>query len=171
MFKTLRNLTLIAAAIVSSGCVTAEGVSLGWQPYINSSFVKYGGHPDRAESEPDGRVTALIVVGTLSAFRELDAADKAREYERYVDSFRAWGIGKPPQLSAEEFGRSMRGWTKMKIFGVPLLVAAYMKALVPDSIADDVEFEPAITTTLFQASGDLVAARTNADGALFIDTF
>lgn len=52
--------------------------------------------------------------------------------------------------------------------GVPLLFAGYAKALVPKSVLDEVNFEPTVATVLFQTSSDLVAAKTNTDGALEI---
>ncbi|MDJ0917378.1 MAG: hypothetical protein QNJ05_06395 [Woeseiaceae bacterium] len=175
MPKSLRNLSLLAVAAVCTGCVSAEGISLGTQPYISPDFAEYAAHPDReateaqTESDPRG-VTELILIGNVSAFREFDEDDKTAEYEKYARAFEAWGIDQPPQLDAEAFAQTIRGWTKIKIVGVPLLLAAYIKALVPSETANDVEFESAVATFMLQTSSDLVAARTNADGAFVIDT-
>ncbi len=170
MLMTLRNVCLVAVAVVCTGCVSAEGVSLGQQPYINSGFTKYGGHPDRAETDSNPRVTGLILVGTVSALREFDEEDKITEYEKYARAFEAWGTDKPPELSAADFVRTMTGWTKIKFAGVPLLGAAYCKALVSVDSVSTVDFEPSLATFMLQTSSDLVAARTNSDGAFVIDS-
>ena len=169
-----RHLFPVLAIAICSGCVTAEGIHLGSDPYVNQGFVKYGRLPDAPpETDPDdskSAVTGLIVVGTVSAFREIKPEDAEAEYRKYVRAFESWEADRHPNLGSEEFSRTIRGWTRIKVFGVPLLFAGYVKALVPVEITEDVDFEPVIATFLLQTSSDLVAARTNSDGAFVVET-
>jgi hypothetical protein len=173
--ENIRTVALYLVVIFCSGCVTAEGIGLGSDSYVNQGFVKYGGLPTTREStqdaeqpESDATVTRLILVGNLSAFRDIDDSDVAEEYARYLNAYEAWESDRPPSLSLSDFSESIAGWTRVKIMGVPLLFAGYVKSLVSKDIVDIVGFEPAISTFLFQSSSDLVAARTNDDGAFVV---
>lgn len=165
-------LALLAAAICS-GCVSAEGVSLAPQPYVNREFVKYGRLPDAPpETDADdseAKVTGLIVVGTVSAFREIGPQNAEAAYKKYVKAFEKWKSGRQPNLGFEEFSRTIGGWTRIKVLGVPLVFASYVKALVSVDATEDVDFEPAIATFLLQSSSDLVAATTNSDGVFVVN--
>lgn len=173
MSKRFRYLIPALAVLICSGCVTAEGVGLpSSDSYVNKGFVKYGTLPDSSvETQTSGSsspVTGMIAVGTVSAFRELKPDDVAAEYKKYARDFEVWNVERPPILGPEEFSTLISGWTRIKIMGVPLLFAGYVKALVPIDAAVDVDFEPAVATALFQSSSDLVAAKTNPDGVFSI---
>ena len=84
--------------------VTAEGISLGTeQPYISPYFVKFGSlpgaTPDAALATSVAKVDGLILVGTLSAYREIKPDNAAKEYEKYVEAFEMWEAGRPPRRS------------------------------------------------------------------------
>lgn len=165
--------TLLLVAIVCTGCVTSEGVFVTSDPYIYEEFVKYGQQPDATSDTESGSldnaVNGVIVVGTVSAYREFKPSDFESEHESYAKSFETWESDRPLHLDLEDFSKTIRGWTRIKLFGLPLVFAGYVKALVPVEGAEDVEFEPAVVTFLFQSGRDLVAARTNSDGAFVIE--
>lgn len=170
MTLRIKFLAAIVACAAVSGCVTAEGISLGTeQPYISAYFVKYGSLPDAALANPVSKVNELILVGTLSAYREIAPENAAKEHKKYVESFETWEAGRPPNLSLDEFSTTISGWTQIKVSGVPLIYACYVKSLVSSEILRDADFEPAVATFLLQTSSDLVAARTNSDGAFVIE--
>ncbi len=142
-------------------------------PYISTMIVD---HTQLADAESDTTssasgtpVTGVIVVGTVSAYREIAPKDTESEYENYAKSFERWEVDRQPDLRLEDFSSNIRGWTRVKLFHVPMVLATYVKALVPAEGAEDVDFEPAISTFLFQSGRDLVAARTNSDGAFVIE--
>lgn len=168
MNNILRIAAVFLFAFLATGCVSQEGIGIGTQPYVNSGMVKYSRLPTAEAEDGDERVTNVTMIGTLSAYRGFDAADYSREYEKYVKSFEKWESGTEPSLSFEEFSATMAGWTKVKLFGIPLIAAAYVKALVPKEMLDDVKFESRVGTFLLQTSSDLVAAVSNDDGAFVI---
>lgn len=173
-----RLVGLIACVAALGGCVSQEGVSFGKSPYINAHFAEYAALPpgavpaetDDEESESErSSIESVIVIGRTSAYREISADEAAEEYEKYRKQYRkAWGVENEPAVSLESFTETIAGWTRIKIMGVPLLFAGYVKALVPKSVLDEVDFEPSATTILLQLSSDLVATKMNADGALEI---
>lgn len=163
-------LLLSIASLV--GCITVEGVSFESQAYIDPKFVKLGklldatGHQQEADdNNPQSQLTGYIVIGTVSAFREFNSDNVAREYDNYLADFDTWEIDRDPALSFEEFSRTIAGWTKIKIWGVLMLMAEYSKSLVSKEVIEHVDFQDPV---LFQLSRDLVAARTNSDGALVV---
>ena len=170
----VRNVLILVLVLTCSvGCVSAEGIGLTSQPYIGETLTKHGRladgtHSDDA-SESRTDISEVVVVGTVSAFREITAKEAEKEYENYAKGFESWGSTRNPDLTFEAFSASMKGWTKVKILGIPLVGALYAKALVPKNDAENVDFEPALATFLFQSSSDLVAARTNSDGALVVE--
>ena len=174
MFMKVKLLLSVLLAAFCSGCVTAEGIGFTSDPYVNKSFVKYGALPDAStEAESGDRknaVTGYIVVGTVSAFREFKRENIEEEYKDYAEDFELWGTGRQPNLGLEDFSKIIRGWTRIKVVGVPLLFAGYVKGLVPYEAARDIDFEPVLATALFQSSSDLVAAKTNSDGILTVVT-
>ena len=168
MNSLLRVAAVCLVAVLATGCVSQEGIGIGTQPYVNGGMVKYSRLPTAEPEEGDERVTNVTLIGTLSAYRGFAADEYQGEYEKYVEGFEKWESGTEPSLSLEEFSATMAGWTKVKIFGIPLIAAAYVKALVPKDLLDDVKFEPGVGTFLLQTSSDLVAAVSNDDGAFVI---
>ncbi len=170
--KGLKLLILTCVVATSTGCVTAEGIGVGNSPYVNPTLAKYSAlrdSPDGHETDSIPPVTGLIVVGTVSTFRPIKGSNIEAEYDSYVSSYNRYsGEEGQPTLTLEDFSRTIEGWTKIKVIGVPLLFGGYVKAMVAIEAEDKVEFESAIATFLFGTSRDLVAAETNADGAFVI---
>ena len=166
-------LALILAAIVSSGCVTREGIGISSDPYISTIIVDHiqlaDAASDTASGESGAPVTGVIAVGTVSAYREIAPNNAESEYKEYAKSFERWEVDRQPDLGLEDFSSSIRGWTRVKVFQVPMVLSTYFRVLVPREGVEDVQFEPTISTFLFQSGRDLVAARTNSDGAFVIE--
>lgn len=166
--RHLKFVLLLVGGALSTGCVSQEGIGVGTQPYVSVGMVKYSRLPNAEPEEGDERVANVTLIGTLSAYRGFDADDYEREYEKYAKGFEKWESGTEPNLSFEGFSETMAGWTNVKVFGIPLIAAAYMKALVPRDVIGEVDFESGFGTFLLQSSSDLVAAVSNDDGAFVV---
>lgn len=174
MGRPLKFTVIFACVVALAGCASQEGISLAPDPYINKAVAKYAALPPGAElvemeeSDEAGERSAvadIIVIGRTSAYREIPADAAERHFDKYRKAYEAWGVQGEPAMTLEEFRETIAGWTKIKLAGVPLLFATYVKALVPKDVLDEVGFQESVSTVLFQMSSDLVAAKTNPDGA------
>lgn len=167
-----------------SGCVmTPEGplftISDIAEPLVNKKFSQYEGipsdfrnpYPDLISVSPNAR-KGIIVVGRLSAYREFGEEfgeqNIERGYSNYLRSFEKHRPGAPPVLGPAEFGESIAGWTMIQVDGAPFVVGVYVRALVPSEVVDELNFENPIHSFVAYDATDLVAAETNADGAVII---
>ena len=164
------------------GCVvTPEGIQVTLspiaEPLILKGFAEYRGiapdfrnpYPDLISVSPDAR-KGVIVIGRLSAYREFGDEFGTHLYERgydnYVRSLRRHRRDAQPSLGIEDFRSEFSGWTAVQIYSAPFLGAAYFRALVSADIVDQLKFENPVQSFVAYDSADLVAAETNADGAL-----
>jgi hypothetical protein len=77
--------------------------------------------------------------------------------------------GESPVLTAAQFQEKIAGWASIQTFSIPLVMHQRYRVLVPTSVAQDARFSSAAASFVFGASGDLVAARSDRDGLLWID--
>ncbi|HEU4619459.1 MAG TPA: hypothetical protein VFV10_15585 [Gammaproteobacteria bacterium] len=171
----LRGL-LPLAVVMCAGCASShEGAKLASAPYVDAALVEYGRLPERPDhlheahnTDSGSNITGLIAIGTVTVLREYTQESFKAEYDDYSESFATWGSGLDPTLTFDEFSETMSGWTLVRFFQVPMLYGLYAKSLVPKSLAANVQFDTPFAAVMVGASGDLVAARTNADGAFVL---
>jgi hypothetical protein len=112
----------------------------------------------------------VLIVGTTGPLRTLNDTDRDEFYRGYVAAASesqpaaksqpaAQSPGASPVLSAAEFKEKIAGWASILRYRV----------LVPTSVAQNTQFAAAAASFVFGASGDLVAARSDRDGLLWID--
>lgn len=166
---------LLLGSLVSSGCVSYEGVGFSKVSYINPGMQKYAsleGETDYGDTEEEAaeraEITEAIAIGTVSVFREFEADDYEKAYARYVENFEDWGVDRGPSVSHAEFRDRYAGWTRIKGFHIPLVGAMFIPVLVHRSVVGEVEFEGGVATVLLSTSSDLVATVTNEDGAFVV---
>lgn len=111
----------------------------------------------------------LLIVGTTGPLRTLDEKQRDESYPAYVTYESQARPGEPPSLSPAEFQEKLAGWASIQTFGIPLVGSLRHRVLVPASAAHDARFASAAGSFLFGATGDLVAARSDRDGLLWID--
>jgi len=166
--RKTRALLAMLIALMTVGCATSqEGVSFGEHELGVEEII------EQRESRSDealGEVPVdLILIGKVSAFRPLSSKNTEEIYAEYVDFASRLNPGRPVSLSAEEFGREIAGWTKLKTFSVPMIVSNYEFALVPIGLHEKIYYPSGFGTVMVQDSGDLVAARINVDGYFLVD--
>jgi hypothetical protein len=100
----------------------------------------------------------VLIVGTTGPLRTLNDAERDELYRR-----------ESPALTAAAFKEKIAGWASIQTFSVPLVMNRRYRVLVPATAAQDAQFPSAAASFVFGASGDLVAARSDRDGLLWID--
>jgi hypothetical protein len=136
----------------------------------------------------------VLIVGTTGPLRTLSGAERDEFYRGYVaaalrphagESARGEASlgasspgasspgeaspGESPVLTAAQFSEKIAGWASIQTFSVPLVMNLRYRVLVPMAVARDTRFTSAAASFVFGASGDLVAARSDRDGLLWID--
>lgn len=153
------------------GCVSNEGISVRLTPdsFGSKELVKYGALPGVPNDEDaEKTVTGLVAIGYTSSYRRISEEDAAQKYSQYTKFYERWGLDRDPALSATNFAKSIGGWTRLKVFGIPLVGATYVMVLVPRMFEDEVTFSSVTGTFMLQTDGDLVSAHTNEDGVFVL---
>ena len=127
---------------------------------------------------------SVLVVGTTGPLRTLTEAERDEFYRGYIAAASdphpgeaspgeatpgESSPGESPVLTAAEFKEKIAGWASIQTFSVPLVMNLRYRVLVPATAAQDARFPSAAASFVFGASGDLVAARSDRDGVLWID--
>jgi hypothetical protein len=182
MKKLLMAALTISLAISLAGCaVTREGVRVA------------GGGAGSAESQIDKAreqavnnarssvakeaasqalaadiKTGVIVVGEAGPLRKFSEAERKKFYPEYVKMSEMWHPGKPVSLTEAQFVAMAGGWSTMETFSIPGVFKMTLPAMVHVSDIDTIGFASTVGAFLAGTTGDLVAAESNADGALVI---
>lgn len=102
-------------------------------------------------SKPHAVQGGVLIVGTTGPLRTLDDTQR--------------GALTGGAASKEKIA----GWASIQTFSIPLVLNVRYRVLVPASVAQDTHFASAAASFVFGASGDLVAARSDPEGLLWID--
>jgi hypothetical protein len=66
-------------------------------------------------------------------------------------------------------GSSLAGWASIQTFGIPGIGSVRLRMLVPTSVVHETQFASAAGSFLFGTTGDLVVARSDHDGLLWLE--
>ena len=105
----------------------------------------------------------LILVGEVSSFRKFDDATSSKYYDSYVEFAHDVHPDAGATVTLEQFKEQFEGWTRLRYS------QHYRDALVPFELGGDVRFPSPAGVFWGQATGDLVAARSNADGFYIVE--
>jgi hypothetical protein len=120
-------------------------------------------------SKPHVVQDGVLIVGTTGPLRTLNDTERNEFYRNYIAAASRSHPGEQPVLTAVEFEEKIAGWASIQTFSIPLVMNLRYRVLVPTSVAQDTHFASAAASFVFGASGDLVAARGDRDGLLWID--
>jgi len=179
----MKKVLLVAMMVTLAGCaVTREGVRVGGAPGASESGIEKAreqavqnartGAVKAAVSEaltPDQKV-GIIVVGEAGPLRKLDVSARREFYKNYVKMSEMWHPGTPASMNEEAFVAMVGGWSTMETFSIPGVMKQTLPAMVRASDTETIGFASTMGSFLTGATGDLVAAESNADGALVITT-
>jgi hypothetical protein len=173
---------LVVIGIITSGCsVTADGIGPAHPaPDANKVTQLRGQLQENAASSAaatpssgDGTNSTaqpgILVIGTTGPFRTIE--DKARGgfYAAYLKAAGQWHPGEPPAMDAAAFQDKLAGWASIQTFGIPGIASTRLRMLVPASVVHETQFASAAGSFLFGATGDLVVARSDHDGLLWLE--
>lgn len=181
----MKKILMVAMMVALAGCaVTREGVRVGGGGAGSGASAESQIDKARTQAEQNARSsvakeaasdaltaelkTGVIVVGEAGPLRKLSESDRKAFYKDYVKMSEMWHPGKPASLSEAQFVAMAGGWSTMETFSIPGLVKMTLPALVHVSDIDSIGFASTMGAFLAGTTGDLVAAESNADGALVI---
>jgi hypothetical protein len=147
-------LSLLLAPLVVGCAVSKDGVGFASKPRVVQGGV--------------------LIVGTTGPLRTLSDAERDEFYRGYVTAASESHAGEAspgesPVLTVAQFKEKIAGWASIQTFSIPLVMNLRYRVLVPTTVAQDTHFASAAASFVFGASGDLVAARSERDGLLWID--
>jgi hypothetical protein len=150
-----RFLTLLAASYAFAGSVAAQTDSLAFSNQRGAE----------AAPAPVGR----ILIGTVPAYSRVDG-DSGKFYELYRKLAPNAGVDSSPALSGDEFRATIAGWAQLKVFTLPFGDASHEEeVLIPASLTRDIGLPTNSGTFAVHEAGDLLVARTNADGFYVVE--
>jgi hypothetical protein len=109
-------------------------------------------------SKPIGQ-DGVLIVGTTGPLRTLNDTLRDELYRDYIAAVSRSHPGEQPVLTAAQFEEKIAGWASIQRHRV----------LVSTNVAQDTRFASTAASFVFGAGGDLVAARSEGDGLLWID--
>jgi hypothetical protein len=164
--------TALAAGGLLAGCaVSKDGLSLAPQT-PSASRIAQSREQLEHNADTSGAPEAfpgILVIGTTGPFRSIEDKDRAGFYSAYLAAAEQWHPGVPPSLDAAAFQQKLGGWASVQTFSIPGIVNRRMRVLVPATLVHDTQFASAAGSVMFGTTGDLVAARGDRDGLLWLD--
>jgi hypothetical protein len=165
-------LTALAAAGLVAGCaVTKDGLGLAPRAPSTSQIAQSRGqleHNAAASAAPEA-FPGIMVIGTTGPFRSIEDKDRAGFYSAYLKMAEQWHPGVPPSLDQAAFQQKLGGWASVQTFSIPGIMSWRTRVLVPAAFVHDTQFASAAGSVLFGTTGDLVAARGDRDGLLWLE--
>jgi hypothetical protein len=165
-------LTALAALGLLAGCAVSKD-GLGLAPRVPSTnqiaqsreqLEHNAGAADAPEAFP-----GILVIGTTGPFRSIEDKDRAGFYSAYLKVAEQWHPRVPPSLDEAAFRQKLGGWASVQTFSIPGIMNWRTRVLVPTALERDTQFASAVGSVVFGATGDLVAARSDRDGLLWLD--
>jgi hypothetical protein len=171
--------SLLLALVVSGCAVTADGIGPAHHPPDADKVAQVRDQlqhnvqaaPPNAASDGVSQTVnpGIVVVGTTGPLRSIE--DKSRDgfYAAYLKVAEQWHPGTAATMSHEEFEEKLAGWASLQIAGIPGIGSIRLRMLVPEGVVHDAQFASTAGSFLFGATGDLVVARSDGDGLLWLD--
>ena len=162
----------LAAGGLLAGCaVSKDGLSLGPQTPSPSQIAQ-----SREQLERNAGVSAapevfpgVLVIGTTGPFRSIEDKERPGFYSAYLKVAEQWHPGVAPGMDAAAFQQKLGGWASVQTFSIPGIMNRRTRVLVPATFEHDAQFASAAGSVMFGTTGDLVAARSDRDGLLWLE--
>jgi hypothetical protein len=114
------------------------------------------------------RRPGLLLVGTTGPFRAVDAKDRDSLYAQYLKAADIWHPGQPALMTKEQLSEKLAGWASVQTWGIPGVMSMRARVLVPSDTVKDTQFASAGGSFMFGTTGDLIAARSDDDGIVWL---
>jgi hypothetical protein len=177
MLSRIGSLPLV---LLLSGCaVTADGIG----PAHHAPEADKVAHvkdqlQHNAQAVPSTAVPAgvsqtlspgIVVVGTTGPLRTIEDKNREGFYAAYLKAADQWHPGTAAMMNHEEFEGKLAGWASLEIAGIPGIGSMRMRMLVPAGVVHATQFASTAGSFLIGTTGDLVVARSDDDGLLWLD--
>ena len=174
--------SIVVLAIAASGCsVTADGIGPAHhapddkkvaqvrEQLQENAATSTATKPATGDTVSAGVQPGILVIGTTGPLRTIE--DKSRDgfYAAYLKVAGQWHPGEPPAMDAATFQARLAGWASIQTFGIPGIGNVRLRMLVPANIVHEAQFASAAGSLLFGTTGDLVVARSDNDGLLWLE--
>ena len=108
-----RLLVVAGVSFQLVGCVSLEGVGIGKGDFGVEELVEQSKDQGSTEDNaPESKMSELLLVGTVSAFRKFDDTTVQRFYKQYVAFAERMHPGEGPTYLEHDFRERIVGWTK-----------------------------------------------------------
>ena len=112
----------------------------------------------------------VLIIGNVGTRREIPEYVRSAFYQKvYMTTAKKWMTGPAPEVSETNFVRDYGAYTAITTWSVPGVIAGRRQGLVRVADLENIGFSKSMSTLFFNATGDLVVARTNSDGAVIVD--
>lgn len=174
-------LTLGCVWMISGCAVSKDGIGLAHRPpdankvaAVRDQLQQNANASPSTNSQIDEpsateRHPGILAIGTTGPLRNIEDRDRASFYAGYLKAAEKWHPGVAAALSEAEFQQKLAGWASVQISGIPGIVSTRIRVLVPAALARDTRFASAAGSFLVGTTGDLVAAKGDVDGLLWLD--
>jgi hypothetical protein len=162
---------MCVVAIVASGCsVTADGIGPAHHASDADKVARVREQlQENADSASVNAEPGILVVGTTGPLRTIQDKDRGQFFAAYVKAAGQWHPGEPPNMDAAAFQEKLAGWASIQTFGIPAIANVRLRMLVSTNVAHEAKFASAAGSFLFGTTGDLVAAKSDHDGLLWLE--
>ena len=165
-------LVALAAVGVLAGCaVSKDGLSLAPRAPSASQIAQSREqleHNAGASAAPEA-FPGILVIGTTGPFRSIEDKERPGFYSAYLKVAEQWHRGVAPSMDAAVFQQKLGGWASVQTFSIPGIMNRRTRVLVPATLVHDAQFASAAGSVMFGTTGDLVAARSDRDGLLWLE--
>lgn len=124
---------------------------------------------DGVVAPASGAAPGILIIGTTGPFRAVSDKEREEFYRSYVAFAAQWHPGEPPRLDAPAFQAKLAGWASIETSGVPGILSWRSRVLVPADAVHDTQFASAAGSFMFGTTGDLVVARGDYDGLVWLE--
>jgi len=169
----MRVVALAAVVLTGSGCaVSKDGIGFAQHAPSANQITQTREQLQRNESASppgDDAAPGILIIGTTGPFRPVSDKEREEFYRSYVAFAAQWHPGAPPRLDAPAFQQKLAGWASIETSGVPGIMSWRSRVLVPASAAHDTEFASPPGSFMFGTTGDLIVARQDYDGLIWLE--
>jgi hypothetical protein len=181
-------LAILAVSLVINGCSTNsskdpghDGTRLfGGGPTSAVDFEKMKSQLEQnarssaAKSVAEGAIAGqarpgIVAIGKVGSFRKLDPDVRPEFYKKsYARTAEKWHPNSPAVMTEEEFIKGVAGYTAVVTWSIPSVIARSTTAAIRVEDVSRIDFPGPRAANFLGSTGDLVVARSNADGIFFV---
>jgi hypothetical protein len=111
----------------------------------------------------------MIVIGNVGSFRKLPADVRSEFYKKsYARTASQWHPDVPAKMTEAEFINGVGGYAAVVTWSIPSVISRSTTAAIRVEDVSRIDFPGPRAANFLGSTGDLVVARSNADGIFFV---